>query len=600
MSGTRSAIPSHVTDSCQQLDKEKDTATTRSRADTLPNRSGIFNNNSYYTWLGQQPEATRFHQSNTEIDARLQAQTPNKRLRAFSMLDSAYSCKEQEQQNQIVDSVTNSHSAWLGNLHQEKPFERHTEVEKEPTRALWVGKIPLNTNQNTLSNIFMPFGHIESIRILNQKSCCFINYFNVQDAINAKKTLEKNEFIKGAGIVPIDFAKVPQIQTSVKPEYQTIIKSFGDDEEEEAVLNELYQHACCYQYRNVPLAPELGQTRKVDVCRLREIRKKLDLIIDWESIVFECQDELVELCNDYIGNTIVQRLFERCSEKTKSHMLEIIAPYLASIGVHKNGTWAAQKIIETCKLPAQPYVPALLLDPFGNYVVQCCLGLTRNQFIFDAIVNSCWEISQGRFGARAIRATLESPFASKLQQKYVAVIIVQHALSLATNPNGALLLIWLLDTSCIPGRYIALAPRLVPHLGQLCTHKLASLTILKLVNQRPEPEAQRGIIKLLFSNMIILEEVLHDQVHGVNVIQKILCSSYIELSERQAIAEKVKQLLYKLKLYHAQGYKRLVEEINMVKVDSVPDLNNQVGFVSDYLSSMNLYTRKEDNKLSNY
>jgi phosphoribosylaminoimidazole (AIR) synthetase len=34
-------------------------------------------------------------------------------------------------------------------------------------------------------------------------------------------------------------------------------------------------------------------------------------------------------------------------------MLEIIAPYLASIGVHKNGTWAAQKIIETCKLPSQ-------------------------------------------------------------------------------------------------------------------------------------------------------------------------------------------------------------------------------------------------------
>jgi hypothetical protein len=62
-------------------------------------------------------------------------------------------------------------------------------------------------------------------------------------------------------------------------------------------LLELYQNASCYQYRNVPAAPELGQTRKVDVCRLRDIRKKLDIIIDWESIVFECQDELVELCN---------------------------------------------------------------------------------------------------------------------------------------------------------------------------------------------------------------------------------------------------------------------------------------------------------------
>jgi hypothetical protein len=124
-------------------------------------------------------------------------------------------------------------------------------------------------------------------------------------------------------------------------------------------------------------------------------------------------------------------------------MLEVVCPYLASIGIHKNGTWAAQKIIDTARSPAQvkkkkknihyacflyinsdssfskkqialicsniePYVPALLLDQFGNYVVQCCLGLgpTRNQFIFDAIVTSCWDIAQGRFGARAVRATL--------------------------------------------------------------------------------------------------------------------------------------------------------------------------------------------------
>ena len=66
----------------------------------------------------------------------------------------------------------------------------------------------------------------------------------------------------------------------------------------------------------------------------------------------------------------------------------------------------------------KPYVPALLLDQFGNYVVQCCLGLgpERNQFIFDAIVDNCWEIAQGRFGARAVRATLESPHVTKRQQ----------------------------------------------------------------------------------------------------------------------------------------------------------------------------------------
>ena len=33
-------------------------------------------------------------------------------------------------------------------------------------------------------------------------------------------------------------------------------------------------------------------------------------------------------------------------------MLERIAPFLASIGVHKNGTWAAQKIIDHANTPA--------------------------------------------------------------------------------------------------------------------------------------------------------------------------------------------------------------------------------------------------------
>jgi len=60
-------------------------------------------------------------------------------------------------------------------------------------------------------------------------------------------------------------------------------------------------------------------------------------------------------------------------------MLERIAPHLAMIGIHKNGTWAAQKIIECVQSPEEasligqylrPYVPPLLLDQFGNYVVQ--------------------------------------------------------------------------------------------------------------------------------------------------------------------------------------------------------------------------------------
>jgi protein JSN1 len=76
---------------------------------------------------------------------------------------------------------------------------------------------------------------------------------------------------------------------------------------------------------------------------------------------------------------VVQKLFEKCSSAPRLAMLERIAPHLAMIGIHKNGTWAAQKIIECVQSPDEasligqylrPYVPPLLLDQFGNYVVQ--------------------------------------------------------------------------------------------------------------------------------------------------------------------------------------------------------------------------------------
>jgi len=76
---------------------------------------------------------------------------------------------------------------------------------------------------------------------------------------------------------------------------------------------------------------------------------------------------------------VVQKLFEKCSAGPRLAMLERICPSLAMIGIHKNGTWAAQKIIDCAQTPEEvaliaqnlrAYAPPLLLDQFGNYVVQ--------------------------------------------------------------------------------------------------------------------------------------------------------------------------------------------------------------------------------------
>ncbi|KAG2020663.1 pumilio/RRM domain-containing protein [Coprinopsis cinerea AmutBmut pab1-1] len=334
-------------------------------------------------------------------------------------------------------------------------------------------------------------------------------------------------------------------------------------------------------YTTIPLVSERQHNRRWDASKLRELRKRLDSgTMSTEEVDQVAGDfldgEIVDLASDWLGNTVVQKLFEKCSQEPRLAMLERICPSLAMIGIHKNGTWAAQKIIDCATRPEEialiaqnlrAYAPPLLLDQFGNYVVQCCLrfGSPNNDFIFDAIVDRMWEVAQGRFGARSMRACLESPHITVNQQRRIATAIILNSIPLATNPNGALLLTWLLDTSGFPSRYNLLAPRFTPHLSHLCTHKLASLTVLRIVNQKIEPEASRQIVEALFSSPgdHVLTDVLGDQVNGVAVVHKILTSPFIDPADKQQYIEATKRVLIELKVIATQAYRRLIEEVGL-------------------------------------
>jgi protein JSN1 len=334
-------------------------------------------------------------------------------------------------------------------------------------------------------------------------------------------------------------------------------------------------------YTTIPLVSERPHNRRWDASKLRELRKRLDsgtmTVEEIDQVAADFLDgEIVDLASDWLGNTVVQKLFERCSPAPRFGMLERITPHLAMIGIHKNGTWAAQKIIECVQSPEEvaliaqnlrPYAPPLLLDQFGNYVVQCCLrfGAPANDFIFDAIVDRMWEVAQGRFGARSMRACLESPHITLSQQRRIATAVILNSIPLATNPNGALLLTWLLDTSGFPSRYNLLAPRFTPHLSHLCTHKLASLTVLRIVNQKIEPDASRQVVEALFSSQgdHVLTDVLGDQVNGVAVVHKILTSPFIDPAEKPGYVEATKRVLIELKVIATQAYRRLIEEVGL-------------------------------------
>lgn len=503
------------------------------------------------------------------------------------------------------------------------------------SRSLWIGSIPVSTTPSSLDAIFSNYGNVESTRVLTHKNCGFVNFENTENAVHARQVLNNKEIFPGAGPVRIGFAKAPS--TSITPAYGTmppsptqnvsqlgrqasvrsnvsqthhstasppqgldmpsevmhIVSEFGATDQEMSAISASIKSSFSYQnfQTEIPPIAEPSHTRIYDAPRLRDIRKRIDNnacgLQEIEELANNMLPEIAELSSDYLGNTVVQKLFEFCSEQTKEAMLAQIAPHLAEIGVHKNGTWAAQKIIEVCKLDSQmamivnylrPYTVPLFLDQYGNYVLQGCLrfGSPYNDFIFETMLTQLYEIAQGRFGARAMRACLEAHHSTKHQQRMMAAAIAMHSVQLATNANGALLLTWYLDTCTFPGRRTVLAPRLIPHLVHLCTHKVAYLTVLKVINQRNEPEARDIILKALFfsENDEVLEKILRDQTSGATLVFKILTTPVFDESMRNDIVQKVAKVLTRIKAQPNQGYKRLMDEVGLSSRSSHTPVHN--------------------------
>lgn len=55
------------------------------------------------------------------------------------------------------------------------------------TRSLWIGNIDSTVTIENLTQLFSSFGPIESVRLLLEKECAFVNFFHVEDAVRAKE-----------------------------------------------------------------------------------------------------------------------------------------------------------------------------------------------------------------------------------------------------------------------------------------------------------------------------------------------------------------------------------------------------------------------------
>lgn len=391
-----------------------------------------------------------------------------------------------------------------------------------------------------------------------------------------------------------------------------------------------------YQKNFGPL-PDGIPLRQFDSPRLRELRKPLEMSeknfqdskegkeeadseakamsqVELEELALSMLDELPELCYDHIGNTIIQKLFTVLeSPAIKLILVKEIAPYFTQLGIHKNGTWAIQKIINLCQEDyhqkviiaesLKPYSVKLFNDQFGNYVLQCCLkfGSPFNDFIFETICNNFIEISSGRFGVRCIRTILESASDSKSdhergisnEQLYlIASLIVEHAETLVTNNNASLLMNWFLDTfqgsreAGMDNRFALICDKLFPHLEKLCTHKLASLTIFKILSNRVDLSVKQRIMTAIFGPFLdmevdpilpptkLLEHILGENSEhnaGPTFIYKVINNaSTCAVGDDQTnqlyqmfIVNQAKRVLLEMNISNIQPYKKLLDQVGL-------------------------------------
>ncbi|KAJ2821746.1 hypothetical protein GGI24_004128, partial [Coemansia furcata] len=75
-----------------------------------------------------------------------------------------------------------------------------------PTRSLWVGNVdPAMSNQDLVAQ-FGKYGRVESLRLLPDKECAFVNFLRVEDAISAKEDMHAGARI-GNNTVRVGYGK---------------------------------------------------------------------------------------------------------------------------------------------------------------------------------------------------------------------------------------------------------------------------------------------------------------------------------------------------------------------------------------------------------
>lgn len=189
----------------------------------------------------------------------------------------------------------------------------------------------------------------------------------------------------------------------------------------------------------------------------------------------------------------------------------------------------------------RPHIILLMQDQFGNYAIQCCLGLGSDaNLVLKVFYHNLLKIATTRFGCRALKNALETFALSPRTKRHLAKAIINNVFILATDPHGIILIHWLLDSNPTETR-AQITSVLKGHFRGLSFSKPTAAIISKLLSSQ----------SLVVKDLIIAEIFALDGIENVlecPVASAVLnkCLTICEETEsRNRVVERVADLLGK-------------------------------------------------------
>jgi RNA recognition motif-containing protein len=332
-------------------------------------------------------------------------------------------------------------------MNQQQHQQQNNSVEEEevPSRILWVGNISPEVNEIMLENEFSKYGVVESLRILHNRYCAFVNFEKEESATQAKQNLH-GATVGGQNIV-VNYRKAD----AGKP-----VGTIGGDSET-IVLNKPSRALWIGNISNEVTEDDLWREFQVfgEIESVRLLRPKTCAFVNFMQLE-DATHALHTLQGKLLGNMAIKINFgkpqlppkkrESLQEYDFGSMNAAPGGYLPYMPNHPNAYGATGGY--PLGAPNYAYLPGL--DPYASlyvptvpFICELC-GMGYKEFAFAPCGHSCCGECVGKLRASLVLNSEKNafcPYCREPIQKYLELSYTpsyapMHPSMLGAIPSG--------------------------------------------------------------------------------------------------------------------------------------------------------------------